>query len=81
MSPEENTPRTLREMEVETEAEGREWMRRRLEEKVQAEANRHGGVFPPERAQGVASPAAKDASAHGVWANRTGGVAGPKSGG
>jgi hypothetical protein len=81
MSPEENRPRTLREMEVEVEAEGREWMRRRLEEKVQAEADRHGGVFPPKRAQGVASSAAKDASADGLRADRTGGVARPKSSG
>lgn len=81
MSGEENRPRTLREMEVEVEAEGREWMRRRLEEKVQAEADRHGGVFPPKRTQSVASPAAKDASAHGVRADRAKGVARPKSGG
>jgi len=81
MSQEESRPRTLREMEVEVEAEGREWMRRRLEEKIQAEADRHGGVFPPQRAQSVASPAAKDASAHGIRADRTGGVARPKSGG
>jgi hypothetical protein len=81
MSPEENRPRTLREMEVEVEAEGREWMRRRLEEKIQAEADRHGGVFPPKRAQSVASPKTEDASAHGVRADRTGSVARPKSGG
>ena len=37
---------SLRELELEVEAEGREWMRRRLEEKLQAHANRHGGVFP-----------------------------------
>ena len=79
MSPEGNRPRTLRELELEVEAEGREWMRRRLEEKVQAEANRHGGVFPPERTQSVASPTGADASAHGVRADRTGGVVRPKS--
>ena len=44
---------SLREMELEVEAEGREWMRRRLEEKLQVEVNRHGGVFPPERTQGA----------------------------
>jgi hypothetical protein len=79
MSPEENKPRTLRELEWEVEAEGREWMRRRLKEKVQAEADRHGGVFPPERAQSLASPAAKDASAHGVRTYRPGSVVRPKS--
>jgi len=31
---------------LEVEAEGREWMRPRLEEKLQAQAGRHGGVFP-----------------------------------
>jgi len=79
MSPEENRPRTLREKELEVEAEGREWMRHRLEEKVQAEADRHGGVFPPERLQSVAPAAAGDASAHGVRTDRTGGVVRPKS--
>jgi hypothetical protein len=44
-------------MELEVETEGREWMRRRLEEKLQAEANRHGGVFPPERTQSAPSAA------------------------
>jgi hypothetical protein len=79
MSPEENRPRTLREMELEVEAEGREWMRRRLEAKVQAEADRCGGVFPPEGVQGVASAAAKNASAHGLRADRTAGVVRAKS--
>lgn len=74
MSLEGNRVRTLRELELEVEAEGREWMRRRLAEKVQAEADRHGGVFPPERTQSVASPTAADASAHGLRADRVGGV-------
>ena len=51
MNSETDGPRSLREMELEVEAEGREWMRRRLEQKLQAEANRHGGVFPPQRTQ------------------------------
>ena len=80
MSSETETPRSLREMELEVEAEGREWMRRRLEEKLQAEANRHGGVFPPERTQGVASAAAADATAHRLRRGRAGGVARTKSG-
>lgn len=49
---------SLRDMEMEVLEEGREWMRQRLEQKLQAEANRHGGVFPPERTQG-APPAKK----------------------
>lgn len=37
---------SLRKLELKVEAEGREWMRRRLEEKLQVQADRHGGVFP-----------------------------------
>jgi hypothetical protein len=55
--------RSLREIEMEVLAEGREWMRQRLQEKLQAEAARHGGVFPPQRPQGVASAKPTDASA------------------
>jgi hypothetical protein len=73
MSLETNGSRSLRELELEVETEGGEWMRRRLEEKRQTEVNRHGGVFPPERTQGVASVPADDAAAHrlrrgGRWA-------------
>src|ERR1035437_5493401 len=64
MSSETSGSNTLRELELEVEAEGREWMRRRLEEKLQAEVNRHGGVFPPERTKGLASAPADDATAH-----------------
>jgi len=46
--------RTLREIELEVEAEGREWMRRRLEEKLQKEAAREGAVFPPKPTEGPA---------------------------
>ncbi len=80
MSSELDRPRSLREMELEVEAEGREWMRRRLEEKLQAEATRQGGVFPPKRAQGVASAPAEPASAHGLRPGRAAGVARAKSG-
>ena len=79
MSAPEKRLRTLRELELEVEAEGREWMRRRLEEKVQAEAVRHGGVFPPKRLQGVASATPEDASADGIRVNRPGGVVRPGS--
>ena len=50
----EQGPRSLREIEEETLEEGREWTRKRLEEKLQAEANRHGGVFPPKPKKSVA---------------------------
>jgi hypothetical protein len=56
-------PRSLHEIEIEVLAEGREWMRQRLEQKLQVEADRHGGVFPPQRSQGVASAKSADASA------------------
>jgi hypothetical protein len=55
--------RSLMEMELEVEAEGREWMRQRLEQKLQAEADREGRVFPPQRKKGQASPHRVDATA------------------
>ena len=66
MSSEEQTGPSLREMELGVEAEGREWMRQRLEKKLQAQADRLGGVFPPERAQRVASAGSDAASAQRV---------------
>jgi hypothetical protein len=59
MSDKPPSSRSLREIELEVFAEGREWMRRRLEEKLQQEAERDGRVFPPQRKK---SPA----PAHGV---------------
>jgi len=58
-------PRSLRELEMEVLEEGREWMRQRLEEKLQQEAIRQGGVFPPQRKKGPPPSATKDASADG----------------
>jgi hypothetical protein len=57
-------PRPLREIEEEVLEEGREWMRQRLEKKLQEEATRHGEVFPPQPEKGAASAAKKDATAH-----------------
>lgn len=79
MNSETDGPRSLREMELAVEAEGREWMRRRLEEKLQAEANRHGGVFPPRRTQSSPSAAANPAAAHGLRRDYAEGVARKKS--
>ena len=60
----DNQPvRSLREIEMEVLEEGREWTRRRLEQRLQEEANRHGGVFPPERKKGAPSQGPSDASA------------------
>jgi hypothetical protein len=64
MNTEQERPRTLREIELAVEAEGREWTRQRLQQRLQAEANRHGGVFPPQRPAGGASAEPPDAAAH-----------------
>ena len=70
---------SLREMELEVEAEGREWMRRRLQEKLQAQADRVGGVFPPQRAQSMESAFPDDASARRVRQGRSNRVVRPGS--
>lgn len=54
-SEKERRTRSLREIELEVEAEGREWMRQRLEERLQQEADRAGAIFPPQPTQGAAS--------------------------
>jgi len=47
--------RTLREIELEVLGEGREWMKQRLQEKLQQEAERDGRVFPPQPTESQAS--------------------------
>jgi hypothetical protein len=69
----------LRDMELEVEAEGREWMRRRLQEKLQAHVEQQGAIFPPERAKSAASETRKDAVAHGLRRSRAQRVARKKS--
>jgi len=49
MNSEYQPPRSLREIEMAVEAEGREWTRKRLEQELQKEADLHGGVFPPQQ--------------------------------
>jgi hypothetical protein len=63
MRAEQAAPRSLREIELAVEAEGREWMRLRLQQELQKEADLHGGVFPPERPTSRASAKAQDANA------------------
>jgi hypothetical protein len=63
MKPEPTGPRPLREIEQEVMAEGREWTRKRLQQRLQEEADRHGGVFPPESQRGGASAEPSDAAA------------------
>jgi hypothetical protein len=64
MNSEHQPPRSLRDIELAVEAEAREWMRQRLQQELQKEADLHGGIFPPERATGRASAKARDAAAH-----------------
>ena len=64
MNTEPERARTLREIELEVEAEGREWTRQRLQERLQQEADRQGGVFPPERPASGASAQPSAATAH-----------------
>lgn len=63
MSEQPKRTRTLREIELEVMAEGREWMRRRLEQRLQEEAQREGRVFPPQRPKGQAPTEPKDEAA------------------
>ncbi len=64
MNSEQDRPRPLREIEQEVEAEGREWMRQRLQQKLQEQADRYGRVFPPQPSPPVAQPDPNDAPAH-----------------
>jgi hypothetical protein len=63
LNSEHEAPRSLLEIEMEVLAEGREWTRKRLQERLQQEADRHGGVFPPQRPEGKASAEEADAPA------------------
>jgi len=56
--------RSLRDFEDEVLAEGQEWMRQRLQQKLQEEADRTGRVFPPQPAPAVERPRQDDAPAH-----------------
>ena len=53
MNTEHERPRTLREIELEVMAEGREWTRKRLQQRLQEEADLHGGVFPQSQSRVV----------------------------
>ena len=55
---------SLRESEMEVEAEMRAWGRRRLQEKLQAQADQHGRVFPPQHPAGATAPPADAGPAH-----------------
>lgn len=57
-------PPSLRELELEAEAEAREYARARLQERLQALADQHGEVFPPQRTAGGAPAHTPHAPAH-----------------
>ncbi len=69
----------LRDLELEVEAEGREWMRQRLEKKLQAQVEEHGAIFPPERQKSASSETRNDAVTHGLGRSNAKGVARKKS--
>ncbi len=46
MSDQPPRQRSLKEIELEVEVEGREWTRQRLEAQLQGEADRHNALFP-----------------------------------
>ena len=81
MTSDNNTGRSLREIELEVLEEGREWMRRRLEQRLQEEADRQGGVFPPQREKGSPPAEAADGAAHRGRSGKAEGVAGPRPAG
>ena len=56
--------RSLQEIEAEVDAEMRVWARQRLQEKLQAQADQHGRVFPPQPPPDVACPPTTPEPAH-----------------
>ena len=79
MNTESGKDRSLRDIELEVLEEGREWTRRRLEQRLQEEADRQGGVFPPQREKGSPSAKARAESAKRRREGKAGRVAGPGS--
>jgi hypothetical protein len=64
MKPDKAVARSLRELEDEVVAEGQEWMRQRLQQKLQEQADHTGRVFPPQPTPSVVRPRPEDAPAH-----------------
>lgn len=81
MNSDKPTGRSLRDIELEVLEEGREWTRRRLEQRLQQEADRQGGVFPPQRSQGTSPTKRGDEAAHGRREGKNRGLAGKRPGG
>ena len=72
---EQEAARSLRDIEDEVLAEGQEWMRQRLQQKLQQQADQRGRVFPPRRPAAVARQNSPDAAAHQRRRRRTAGLA------
>lgn len=66
MNNEKKKFRSLAEIEEEVLAEGQEWMRQRLQEKLQQQANEIGAPFPPRQPPaGAPAKAPSDAAQPG----------------
>jgi hypothetical protein len=64
MNSDQERRRTLFEIEAQIMEEGREWTRKRLQEELQKEAERDGGIFPPQRPKAKTSAGGANATAH-----------------
>jgi hypothetical protein len=76
MNSDKPAARSLRDIELEVLEEGREWTRRRLEQRLQQEADRQGGVFPPQRSKGTSPAKRGDESTDGGRGGKSRGLAG-----
>ena len=65
---EQKQVKSLKALEAEVLAEGREWTRQRLQQRLQAQADQAGAVFPPP-----AAPATSPDVAHGRGQSDPGG--------
>lgn len=79
MNSDTNARNALRDMELDVEAEGREWMRQRLADKLQAQVEEQGAIFPPQRKKSASSAVRKDATANGLRGRNAKGMARKKS--
>ena len=78
MNSDQPASRSLRDIELEVLEEGREWTRRRLEQRLQQEADRQGGVFPPQRSKGTSPTKRADEATYGRRRGKGSGLAGQR---
>jgi hypothetical protein len=67
MKEQKQSEQSLKALEAEVLAEGREWTRQRLQQRLQAQAEQAGAVFPPP-----ATAATSSDVAHGGGQNNSG---------